>query len=350
MNHPKLAVLISAFIATTLSGCYMQNAPIHLGQKISGVSLVAGREVSTEKELEHLDSVGAKWVAIIPFAFAPGHSPELHFNHSRQWGGETASGVGQQIVAAHSKGLKVMVKPHVWVRGDGWAGDFVLQTEAEWATWEKNYLSYIMTYLKVADSLNAEIFCIGTEFNQAIIHRPDFWVKLATTCRANFKGKLTYAANWDNYMEVSCWEQVDYIGIDAYFPISDEKTPSVKQLKKNWVEPKKSLEKLSQKFNRPILFTEYGYRSADYAAAKHWELNEKEQPLNLQAQSNTYEALFQSFWDEPWFSGGFLWKWYPDHPKAGGMENNDYTPQNKPAEVVIKKWYGREANIPQAGN
>jgi hypothetical protein len=32
------------------------------------------------------------------------------------------------------------------------------------------------------------------------------------------------------------------------------------------------------------------------------------------------------------------------------MENNDYTPQNKPAEVVIKKWYGREANIPQAGN
>ncbi len=339
---------VSALSSMMLTGCFMQNPPVHLGEKISGVSLVAGREVSPEEELLHLDSVNAGWVAIIPFAFAPGHSPELHFNHSRQWGGETAKGVGDQIIAAHNKSLKVMVKPHVWVRGDGWPGDFVLDNEEDWATWEENYLSYIMTYLKVADSLNAEIFCIGTEFNQAIIHRPEFWVKLASTCRKNFKGKLTYAANWDNFMEVSCWKELDYIGIDAYFPISQEKTPTVKELKRNWVDPKKQLERLSQQFDRPILFTEYGYRSSDFAAAKHWELNEKELPLNLEAQANTYEALFQSFWDETWFAGGFLWKWYPNHQKAGGEQNNDYTPQNKPAEKVIRKWYGRPAHSLQA--
>lgn len=342
-SHRSSVLLLCAI--GWLTSCYMQNAPLHpgyhIGEKINGVSLVASREITPTEELNHLDTIRAGWVAIIPFAFAQGHTPELHFNHARQWDGETTHGVAQQIVAAHNKGLKVMVKPHVWVRGDGWPGDFVLHTEDDWLLWEKNYTSYILAYLKVADSLNAELFSIGTEYNQAIIHRPEFWKTLAATCRQNFKGKLTYAANWDNYAEVSCWEQLDFIGIDAYFPVSDERTPTLSTLRKNWAGPKRELERFSMKYDRPILFTEYGYRSSDFTAAKPWELNEQEQALNLQAQENTYEALFQSFWDEKWFAGGFLWKWFPNHAKAGGVANNDYTPQNKPVERIIRKWYGQ---------
>ncbi len=323
------------------AACYMHSAPFLPGEKITGVSLVAGRETTRRAELDHLDTLNTGWVAIIPYAFANGHVPELHFNHSRQWYGESVKGVAEQVTVAHNKGLQVMLKPHVWVKGDGWPGQFTLQTEEDWQLWEANYTAYVMSYLKVADSLNVSMFCIGTEFNQAIKRRPGFWRKLAALCRQNYSGKLTYAANWDNYMDVPCWDELDYIGVDAYFPVNEERTPAVNRIKKGWQVPKESLKKLAEKHKKRILFTEYGYRSSDFATGKHWELGGKEMPVNLEAQANAYEALYQVFWDEPWFAGGFLWKWFPDHAVAGGENNNDYTPQNKPAEQIIRKWYGR---------
>jgi len=333
------------FLSAVLNGCYMKSPTYQLTEKINGVSLEAGREVTPAKDLKILDTLGARWVAIIPYAFAPGRVPELHFNHGRQWRGETLTGVAEQISIAHEAGFKVMVKPHVWVRGDGWPGEFKLDTEEDWTAWEDNYTRYILAYLQVADSLNVELFCIGTEFNQAIIQRPDFWKKLSSMCREKFKGKLTYAANWDNYQHVNCWESLDYIGIDAYFPISDAKTPTLNQLRKGWLEPFEGLKELSERSDRPVLFTEYGYRSADFAAAGHWQLDEKEQPVNLKAQENAYEALFTAFWNQPWFAGGFLWKWYPSHREAGGATDHDYTPQNKPAEGIILKWYSSSSEV-----
>ena len=328
-------------LALALSGCYMHTTPFALQKKITGVSLVAGREVTQEEKLNPVDSVNAGWVAIIPYAFTNGHVPELRFNHARQWYGESVTGVAEQIAIAHAKGLKVMLKPHVWVRGDGWPGQFKLESETDWKNWEASYTAYILAYLQVADSLNVALFCIGTEFNEAVKARPAYWKELALLCRQQFKGELTYAANWDSYQEVSYWDALDYIGVDAYFPLSDEKTPSIRRLREGWEKPKAALKEIAEKFNKPVLFTEYGYRSADHAAARPWEMEEGERPGNLEAQINTYEALYTEFWDEPWFAGGFLWKWFPDHERAGGSQDNDYTPQNKPTEHVIRKWYSR---------
>lgn len=346
----SLAKWVILLVLVVPAACYMHTAPFLPDEKITGVSLVAGREVTQQAELSHLDTLRTGWVAIIPYAFANGHVPELRFNHNRQWYGESVKGVAEQIAITHSNGLQVMLKPHVWVKGDGWPGQFKLETEEDWKQWEANYTAYIMAYLHVADSLKVSMFCIGTEFNEAIKHRPDFWKDLASLCRQNYSGKLTYAANWDSYTGVTFWDELDYIGIDAYFPISDEKSPSVTRLKKNWQEPRQSLKKLAEKYQKPILFTEYGYRSADFAAGKHWEMGGKEMPVNLEAQANAYEALYQVFWDEPWFAGGFLWKWFPAHIKVGGKDDNDYTPQNKPAEQFIRKWYGRSNNASLSEN
>ena len=61
--------------------------------------------------------------------------------------------------------------------------------------------------------------------------------------------------------------------------------------------------------------------------------------VNLEAQANATQALFETFWDEDWFSGGFLWKWHHNHNQAGGSENTRFTPQNKPVEALIKAHY-----------
>ncbi|MGL5889101.1 MAG: glycoside hydrolase family 113, partial [Bacteroidia bacterium] len=98
-----------------------------------------------------------------------------------------------------------------------------------------------------------------------------------------------------------------------------------------------ALKNASSSYSKPILFTEFGYRSCNATAAEPW-VSDTDVAVNLAAQENAYEALFRTFVPQNWFAGGFVWKWHADH-KAGGNYNNDYTPQNKPALKRIAAWY-----------
>ena len=44
------------------------------------------------------------------------------------------------------------------------------------------------------------------------------------------------------------------------------------------------------------------------------------------------------------FAGGFIWKWFHNHSEVGGMQNNRFTPQNKPVEKLIKEHYQQYSN------
>ncbi len=107
-------------------------------------------------------------------------------------------------------------------------------------------------------------------------------------------------------------------------------------MKERWKKYSDDLERISNKKNIQVLFTEYGYRNVDYNTAEPWKENESKQ--NDKAQSNAYEAFYQSFANKKWFAGGFVWKWYVDdgHYRKRDV---DFTPQNKPAAKVIESWY-----------
>ena len=308
-------------------------------EKINGICFVAPPHSVEESHLRPIKEVNANWVAITPYAFSRPNLPDVSFNHNRQWRGETDSGTVETIIAAKKLGLKLMMKPHIWVRGQGWAGEFDLDSEEKWKKWEKSYSKYILTFAKISDSLNVEMICIGTEYKNAVIKRPQFWVSLIDEIRTFYDGKITYAANWDNYENVTFWDKLDYIGLDAYFPICDTETPTVNELNQKWIPVFDKLDEFQSFNNKPILFTEFGYRSMDYSAAGHWEMDNEEAMVNLVAQKNATQAIFNVFWDQDWFAGGFLWKWHAKHEQNGGPEDSHYTPQNKPAEQLIRDWY-----------
>ncbi|GAB4338326.1 MAG: hypothetical protein OHK0038_17010 [Flammeovirgaceae bacterium] len=266
--------------------------------------------------------------------------PKVIFNSQKQWWGEKSEGTIECIKMAKSSKLKIMLKPHVWLRGGYFVGHFELDTEEKWKQWEQEYEQYILHYTKIADSLNVEMFCIGTELDKTAILRPIFWKQLILKIKKQYKGKLTYASNWDSYPEIPFWQELDYIGVDAYFPLSESKTPSVEEIKKGWENHLELLEKFSNDINRPILFTEYGYRSIDFAAKFPWE-SHKSNEINLEAQKNAYQGLFEACWHQKWFAGGFLWKWY-DRNYQLDLHYSDYTPQNKPAMKVIIEWYNNK--------
>ena len=331
-------LLYYTLVAFITLSCTSQGSEAPTGGRINGVCLVAPSQPLLPNDMLPVQEVGANWVAVVPYAFSLG-DPRINYDTSRQWWGERKEGVVTTIRYAKAAGLNVMLKPHVWIRGQGWPGDFTLDSEEKWQLWEKDYAAYLRTMTQIADSMDVELLCIGTEYRRAVVERPKFWQSLIREIRQNYRGKLTYAANWDNFQNVTFWDQLDYIGIDAYWPLCEEQTPSLATLATGWRKPLKSIEQVQQQYQKPVLFTEYGYESRDYATRGHWQQDEA--VVNLEAQQNAYQALYDMFWDRPWFAGGFLWKWFPNHVEAGGEGHAGYTPQNKPALAVIRKTYRR---------
>lgn len=310
------------------------------GMRVKGISYESPSAAVNGEIFTSMQAVNANYVGLIPFGFVRKGAPEVQYDLTWQWWGERSVGITSLTRDAHARGLQVMVKPQVWIGGGGFTGTYDPGSEAAWVELENSYFNYIIHFAKLAQREKVELYCIGTEWKVFMQKRPAFWERLIDSVRVQYSGKLTYAGNWDAYAGFPHWHKLDYIGIDAYFPISEAQTPTVAQIMAGWQSTKAEIKKVQRRYNKPVLFTEYGYRSMDYCAKAPWESG-RQASRNQQAQLNAYEGFYKSMWQESWFAGGFLWKWHSPHEKAGGANNNRFTPQNKSAEAIVKKWYGK---------
>jgi hypothetical protein len=344
-NRFSILSLVIAFVVCLL-GCAAQSMadkekPVPVAVTpigINGVTFEAPPQVADSGTFAAMRRIGTGWVALVPFGFCRPGQPQVVFNSPRQWWGEKDEGIIGCAQLLQRQGIQLMLKPQLWIGGGSFTGHYEAGGEADWQIWEKGYADYILHNARLADSLGIDLFCIGTELEKAVQQRPAFWEKLIQEVKKVYKGKLTYAANWNEYANTPFWKQLDYIGIDAYFPLSEAATPSVDELVNGWNKHFAEIQQVQVAEKKPVLFTEYGYRSTDYCAKEPWASG-RQGTVNLTAQRNALEALYRRFAPEPWFAGGFIWKWHANDGRAGGEANNDFTPQHKPAETVIKVWY-----------
>lgn len=312
---------------------------LHSQQKINGASIVSPPKPVGANCYRGLKEINANWVAIIPYAFTPHKTPKVQFDGKNyQWWGEKSEGATKLIQYAKKQGFKIMLKPHIWYQ-KAWIGDFKLDKTEDWNRWEKEYTRYILHFAKIAQEQKVDLFCIGTELKKVVIERPHLFKRIIKQVRVIYKGKLTYAANWNSLREVNFWGELDIIGVDAYYPLSDKKEPTVDELNKAWQPIKKDLKMLSETYKKPILFTEYGFESCDYNTKTTWGSNGKYE-VNDNAQVNAYTSYFESFYNENWFLGGFFWKW---HLTPNTLRNKDksFTPQNKQTLKLLKKKFNK---------
>ena len=308
--------------------------------KINGVSFVASRDSISKKNIDPILKIHANYASVMPFGFIKNLShPEIQYNSNRQWFGETKTGVKQYILELKEEGVHVMMKPQIWVWRGEFTGQISMTTEEDWKFLEDSYRKFITDYAELAEETDVEIFCIGTELENFIDKRPDYWERLIVQVKNVYHGKLTYAANWNEYHKTPFWSELDYIGIDGYFPISDLKTPSFEDCKTGLMPWKTQMKAFYSKLKKPVLFTEFGYRSVDFSAKEPWRSDVEMDVVNLNAQTNATKAFFDSFWNEDWIAGGFIWKWFHDNESVGGLNDAWFTPQNKPVESIIKEVY-----------
>ncbi|TGV04126.1 glycoside hydrolase family 113 [Flavivirga rizhaonensis] len=330
----KINKLLIVFSVLLLQSCTSQS------KKINGISFVASREAVNQSHIKPVVNLNANYAAVMPFGFIKNlNHPDIVFNTNRQWFGETKEGAKQYIEELYKSNIKVMLKPQIWVWHGEFTGYIEMKNKTDWSVLETSYSKFILEYAQLAQEMKVDIFCIGTELEKFIENRPNYWKKLIVKVKKIYKGKLTYAANWNEFRRTPFWNDLDYIGVDAYFPVSHSKTPTFNECLKGWKTHVQTISEISNKNKKPILFTEFGYRSVDYSGKEPWKSDRSMYQVNFEAQTNTTKALFETFWKEDWFAGGFIWKWFHNHSKSGGDNNSQFTPQNKPVEALIRKQY-----------
>lgn len=94
------------------------------------------------------------------------------------------------------------------------------------------------------------------------------WKALVGHVRETYAGPLGYAANFDNYQDLTFWDALDVIGINAYFPLRDQALPDndtgalYAALRHGWdgvlteIATFRALRGLRDK---PVIFSELGY-------------------------------------------------------------------------------------------
>ena len=308
-------------------------------EKMEGLGFVGPPKELDPSFLNPIQSVSANWLCLMPYAFCKSEEDtKIQFDHQWQWWGEKTEGVKKCIEMAQKSGLKIFLKPHLWIGHGKFTGDFEPTSESTWKVFEESYVKYLMHHARIAEEFNVEMFCLGTEMKTFSQNRTEYWLGMIDSVRSIYSGKITYAANWDEYKTFPFWDKLDYIGIDAYFPLSDRQVPKEKDLLKSWNEISEKLERFSSNHHKQIVFTEIGYRSCEFNCKEPWRYDKKFK-LNLTNQETAYHAFFKSVWKEEFFAGAFLWKWYPNHSKSGGITDARFTPQNKPVEALIKQHF-----------
>lgn len=333
MQMYRLRFFFSVIFLALLLSCTSKEFVFH-GTKQKGFALEAPPREIGDSLLTTVVQQNVNWVSLTPYAFLDEKTDSLFFTRvgekpKKWWWGEQPVGITACIAMAKKQGLQVMLKPHIWLRGGKFTGDYEPNSKNFFA----GYREYILQYAKLAQEHKVEVLCIGTELSTAVIKEGALWEKLIQDIREVYSGQLTYAENWDAYRKIPFWRKLDFIGVDAYFPLAEGKNPSLEAICEKWAKWKKELRAVAGDYNKPILFTELGYRYSDYATDKPWEVRD-DLPENLELQANAYKAFFKEVWQEKWLAGVYCWKWqFTDR-------SDPFAFKNTPALDAIRASFG----------
>ena len=100
------------------------------------------------------------------------------------------------------------------------------------------------------------------------------WEAMIDKVRVAYGGQLTYAANFDNYMDLAFWPSLDVMGINAYFPLRSPTEPATAEvLEAGWQGVFEDLEATQDEFgvaDMPVVFTELGYTRREGGTTAPW--------------------------------------------------------------------------------
>ena len=313
-------------------GCSMQ---------LQDVNLLAGYE----KSCDEIAAIGGDSVMFVPSSSMEDMSSTRIYIDARH----NLSEADLKALIHHAKedGLRVILMPIVLVDiapgVHDWRGTIHpedTQHNDDWDDWFASYTDMILYYARIAQETGVNVFSVGSELVSSESFA-DNWHDIIQKVRGVYHGQLTYSSNWDNYMMIPFWDDLDIVGMNSYWKLGPDNDPtvSVAEIDRRWAKIQEDLFGWQGKVKKPILLMEAGWCSLANASYEPWDYTQTQLPLDLDLQKRLYEGFFQSWWGKPQCAGFMLWEWTPQSP--GGPKDKGYTPRGKPAAEVMREWFAK---------
>jgi len=288
-----------------------------------------------EQSLQRIASLSANAVAIIPYTFMRDPKVATPIPILQKPGQENDEASVRSHYDAQQLGLATLLKPQIWLH-KSWPGEIEMDSPENWDLFFRYYTNWITHYALLAEIHQFDILCLGVEMTETAVQKPDEWRKLIRKMRAIYSGPITYGSNWGKEFEtLTFWDELDYMGVSCYYPLSDKKNISEKKLKASFSEILKNLKKVQQKNQRPLLLTEIGFRNITHPwTLPHAEANGR--PENPAHQEIAYRIVLESLQEAQFISGMFWWK-YPAN--LNYVNQNAFTPLRLPAEATLERFF-----------
>jgi hypothetical protein len=311
--------------------------------------------------------VGAGWAGFVPAIFYSQVSPVPKFQFSNDDLSLSNETYYDQIIAsAKAHGLKVVQMDQVSV-GPNTPQDQANQlpmmhnSSAWWDAWFTQWENITLIEAQRAQRAGVDMFalCLYCEdsFQPSVYPQyTDRWNKIISDVRQEFSGKVamslivvdnrfTMASSLDAALVTIFPGQ--YITSGAF---KDPHNPTMAELEKETRTLFGYFSGLAGKIAVYVVFLAYSSDGQYTADPPPWGDNPP--PANLtdfREQSIYYEAFFNVVRNTTWINGVFTERWdYFDHLARLGDAPSSYyfdqtisdSPRNKPAEAVIKLWFG----------
>lgn len=293
--------------------------------------------------LRAIKAMGGNWVTIHPYGgISDGNGRRGHpEGQVRLWRDfdpdKPPTHLSRPIREAHDLGLKILIKPHLayWGTRFSWRGEIDFEPKE---SYERFFASYEKWIVQLAIACReADAFVVGTELDKTLAHEKE-WRQIIAKIRAVTDIPLTYAANWPEYQNVPFWDVLDVIGIQAYFPITEQPTSDLAELRRGWQALMKDLSLYSKQQNRNIVFTELGYNRSTQASVRPWEYQTESGREAELIQEACLRTALECIEAEPTVVGSFLWKWFPGERRK---PRNFNMQEPRVMKVISESWRGR---------
>jgi hypothetical protein len=303
--------------------------------------------------LDHVKALGGNWVSLTPFGRVAHLEPAgISFTFDAPFASNRAA-LARTVEQAHARGLRVLLVPHLWVESGEWRGDIGFAQASEWQRWSQAYEAFVLEWAALARDTGIELLAVGVELRRWVTG-PEAWrfVELIRRVRRVYPGLITYASNWDDVDDAAVLGELDVIGINAFYPLSQRSGARLRELASGGERARERARKLAELWQKPILFTEFGYTTRKDCGVRPWEWPEHLSGVESdeRSQADAYAALMTPMLREPWFAGAFVWRYYSDLNDLTQEPNWGFSPRGKLAESVLaelfaQRWAGDGAAL-----
>ncbi len=289
--------------------------------------------------LSEIQRLGGNWISLTVFGRVwdlDGVGVDLTFEMPHE---QVAAAVRRSVDMAHARGMRVLLVPHLWLESGEWRAEISPKSPERRALFEKNYSRFALAWAKVAEQAGVDLLAAGVELRSWVTTaRAPSFVDLIHQIRGEYSGLLTYAANWDDAEDTVVWGHLDVIGINAFYPLHWEESATFAQVEAGGHRVADQVKVLAERFERPIVFTEFGYTTRKDTAIKPWLWPEQlgKVEVDQTAQARAYAALLGAMREVPGFMGAFVWRMYADVSDMSQEAEWGFSPWGKESEQVLR--------------